>query len=341
MATARLARVTDLAVRIARAETGSPLRSHRRLVTSDAQLTSTGMAIVVLAAAGEAPSVVVKLPMNRAAALRLARETAVLTAISADRRLGRWRDVIPRPHVAGTYGGQRYRIDSALPGATGTGLLAAPGAGHGVLRSATESIAVLHETTARSVTGDPDLAHHWVDVHVRELLSHIDRDRRLRLALERIGAELEGVIIGGTFSASRIHGDYWPGNLLFASPNGGPRAVAGIVDWDASAGRELPLHDLLHLLFYTRRLLAGRELGEVVQEHLVSGEWSAEEHVLLAGHPLWSGDGSLSGHHALLLYWLRHAAMHTRQQIAQAGWRYRLWQRRNVLPVLEWMWASG
>ena len=42
----------------------------------------------------------------------------------------------------------------------------------------------------------------------------------------------------------------------------------------------------------------------------------------------------LSDRHALLLYWLRHAALHTRQQRAPVGYRYRLWERRNLHPVL-------
>jgi hypothetical protein len=36
----------------------------------------------------------------------------------------------------------------------------------------------------------------------------------------------------------------------------------------------------------------------------------------------------------LLLYWLRHVALHARQQSQQVGYRYRLWERRNVEPVL-------
>jgi hypothetical protein len=179
-----------------------------------------------------------------------------------------------------------------------------------------------------------------VGAHVRELMRHAGRDRRIRQALERLSDELQGVVAGGTFAVSRIHGDYWPGNLLFASSDARPQALVGIVDWDASATRELPLHDLLHLALYTHRLLTGRELGEIVREHLLGIHWPAEERLILEGDPIWSGDGPLSRRQALLLYWLRHAAMHTRQQASQVGWRYRLWQRRNVIPVLESSWAS-
>ena len=335
----RLARATALSTKIAREEDGSPLRAQRHIAASRAYLSSTGVATVVLARSGEPPSVVVKLPLNESASIRLAEEAAALSAVHADRRLGHWRQLVPRILAAGTYRGQRYRMESAILGESVTGLLAAPDARHRTLRSALDVVAVLHEGTAQTIRGHPELVRKWVDVHVCELIPHLGRERRSTLALERIGAELGDLLAGATFSAGRIHGDYWPGNLLFTGPNAPHRALAGVVDWDASATPELPLHDVLHLLFYTRKLLTGRELGEIICQQLLSGRWSGEERALLARYPMWFHDGPLPGRHALLLYWLRQAAMHTRQQGSQVGWRYRLWQRRNVLPVLESLWA--
>ena len=42
----------------------------------------------------------------------------------------------------------------------------------------------------------------------------------------------------------------------------------------------------------------------------------------------------MSDRHALLLYWLRHAATHARQQDRGDAYRYRLWERRNVCSVV-------
>jgi aminoglycoside phosphotransferase (APT) family kinase protein len=192
-------------------------------------------------------------------------------------------------------------------------------------------IAVLHQVTAVDVRGDGALTRLWVDRHLEELEPFVGRDRRLRLASARLGHELHEALEGERYTASRIHGDYWVGNILLASPGPRPGGIAGIVDWDASGPRELPLHDLLHLLMYSRRLLTGRELGGIVSEQLRRGEWPVEERVLFDR----SANASLSARHAVLLYWLRHVAMHTRQQSEPAGWRFKLWHRRNVHRVLE------
>src|SRR2546430_10380749 len=94
------------------------------------------------------------------------------------------------------------------------------------------------------------------------------------------------------------------------------------------------MHDLLHLMLYTGRLVTGQELGQIVAGQLSGGSWSPEEHRMFDAYGAWRHDGSLSDRHALLLYWLRHAALHARQQRAPVGYRYRLWERRNLHPVL-------
>ena len=224
---------------------------------------------------------------------------------------------------------------AALAGRSAAGCLTSLHAHRGLLPMAAEAIAVLHRVTAVSVRGDPALARGWVDAHLAELEPYLGRDRRLRLATARLGHELHEVFDSGRYTASRIHGDYWLGNVLLASPESRPGKVAGIVDWDASGPCELPLHDLLHLLIYTHRLLTGRELGTIIGERLRSGEWSAAERMLFDRFAIGSDHGALSARHAVLLYWLRHVAMHTRQQSEPAGWRFKHWHRRNVLRVLE------
>jgi aminoglycoside phosphotransferase (APT) family kinase protein len=171
-----------------------------------------------------------------------------------------------------------------------------------------------------------------VDTHVHELLRIVGGDSRLGIAVAQLREELCGALRGGTFDACRIHGDYWPGNLLFSPGGAKLPAMVGIVDWDASGPVEPALHDILHLVLYTRRLVTGRELGEVVSEQLRATQWSEDERALLDGGSAWQG---IADRHALLLYWLRQTAMHIGQQTSLRGWRMRIWQRRNVGPVLE------
>jgi aminoglycoside phosphotransferase (APT) family kinase protein len=200
-----------------------------------------------------------------------------------------------------------------------------------MLDEAAEAIGVLHRATATTVPGDLSLAERWVDEHLSELVAHSGSQRSLASRFECLRDELHEALAGHSFSAGWIHGDYWLGNVLFA---GEPLVPDGIVDWDAAGPIELPSHDLLHLVLYTRRLVTGQELGQILTGQLSGGSWSPEERRVLEGHGAWRQDGSLSDRHALLLYWLRHAALHARQQRPPVGYRYRLWERRNVHSVL-------
>jgi thiamine kinase-like enzyme len=184
----------------------------------------------------------------------------------------------------------------------------------------------LHRATAtKRQCGSRELER-WVDDHVRALTA---RARRRDPRLERVREELHGALRGRTFATCWIHGDFWPGNLLFAR---GGRELTGVVDWEAAAPDELALHDLLHLLLYVRRLQTGRELGQLIIELLRGRRWTEQERrVIDACGP---DDLLLGEREAVLLYWLRHAAFHVRQQGPSPGYRHRLWEIRNVQRVL-------
>jgi aminoglycoside phosphotransferase (APT) family kinase protein len=327
----RLGDVRALVPRILAAESRSLPRGTRTAVVTRAELTSTDMAVVVLALVDGPPCMVIKMPLSAQAIRGLQRETGALDALQADDRLGDWRRVLPFTLASGQLAAQPYRIDLAL-----TGRPVLDPVKHGAARArihetAAEAIHFLHRTTATPVPGDFGLARRWVDAHLDELSRHGGRLKPLAPGLERLRGELYEAVAAGTFSAAWIHGDYWLGNLLFSNE---PSAPAGIVDWDGATPIELPLQDLLHLLLYTRRLVTGEELGQIVRRQLSGAAWSSQERRLLDRYGAWCHDGSLSDRHALLLYWLRHVALHARQQSPRAGYRYRLWERRNVEAVL-------
>lgn len=294
-----------------------------------AERTSTGVAVVKFGPPGAPPCGVLKITASAEASRALARETAILTTLHADPRLGAWRELLPRPRAHGTLRGHSYRIDSILDGRAVVKPSAA--ARPRLVSAAAETIAVLHEMTATTIHGGPDLAERWVDAPLRELSRHAGRWRWLTSRLELLRDELHGALNAGTFRVAWIHGDYWLGNLLFS----GTGTPTGIVDWEGAAPLELAFHDLVHLLLYTRRLATGRELGHMLCDHLKRERWTREERALLERQDGPLRGGSLSKRHVLLLYWLRHAGVHARQHSSPVGFRYRLWERRNVLPVLE------
>ena len=93
----------------------------------------------------------------------------------------------------------------------------------------------------------------WVDAPVSVIGTVVGRlpaAEQHRAALERLRAELHDALAGQAMATSWIHGDYWLGNVLV---DAGRRNVVGIVDWERAAPDELPLHDLMHLLLFTRQ----------------------------------------------------------------------------------------
>ena len=94
------------------------------------------------------------------------------------------------------------------------------------------------------------------------------------------------------------------------------------------------MHDLLHLALYARPAPVGRELGVFVAGRLRGEPWDDDQRSLLERGGVLTGTDSISERHALLLYWLRRAAAHAHQQGARRGLRYRVWERRNVDPVM-------
>jgi aminoglycoside phosphotransferase (APT) family kinase protein len=327
----RLADICALVPGILAAEAGRWPRNGARPGIARAHLTASGRAVVMLAPPGESPWAVIKLPLTAEAHRGLEREAHVLAALHADDRLGGWRRLVPRPLAEGTVLGQPYRIESVVGGSE-TGARAGDEATRGVLSDAAAAIHVLHRNTASVARCDTRLAERWIDGRIDDLARRGERSHRRRASrLDELRAELHGAVSGRAFSTSWIHGDYWLGNVL-SSPTA--PAIGGIVDWDAAGSEELAIHDVMHLLFYTRRLRTGRELGELVRGQLRRDRWSPRERHLLERYGAWCHDGSLSERHAVLMYWLRHAAFHTRQQVHPPTYRHRIWEMRNVQPVL-------
>jgi aminoglycoside phosphotransferase (APT) family kinase protein len=296
--------------------------------TGRAQVTSTGVAVVPIAAPGGDTRAVVKVATTPEAALGLEREERALQTLHADPRLADWRRLVPIPCASGTLDGYRYRVDTALSGRVRLDGLAESSGRRRLLEAAAEAIHALHRATATDVELDDRLGAGWIDGAADDVLRHGGapaRERRLR----EVTDELRTALAGRRLHVSWIHGDYWPGNLLFDGD-----VLCGIVDWDAATPAELPVLDLLHLVLYTRRLTSGRELGEIVRDHLRGDEWPAEEVQLLDRYGDWAHESALSPRQLLLLYWLRHVAHHARQQGRSRGLGYGRWRRANVRPVL-------
>lgn len=147
--------------------------------------------------------------------------------------------------------------------------------------------------------------------------------------MEGLGRELRAWLAGREASIGWIHGDYWPGNILVAAD--GSR-ISGIVDWDLASDGQLALHDPIHLVLLTRRLVSGRELGDIVRGLLAGDPLESAERSALAAAGFRPSTWERDAREAVLLVWLRHVGFFA--LIPGQGSNPR-WVRRNVMAVLD------
>jgi aminoglycoside phosphotransferase (APT) family kinase protein len=290
--------------------------------------TSTCVAVVTVTCPGSTRRFVVKVPSTAEGAASLRRQAEVLATLRQDPRLPNLRPVLPRCLRQGEIEGRYYGVEEALPGVSANDVMLRGTRRPVLLRAATRVIGDLHARTCQQTLLDHAAVEAWVDAPLRRLAvfsaTRPHRDRLLD-AVGRMRGELVAALAGRTVRTSWIHGDFWPGNLLAAPPGAD---VTGVVDWDRAAASQLPLHDLLHLHVFSRRVARGDELGDVVVHALHRGIAEAldvpdtEVVTWLDGIPQRS---------AVLLYWLRHILLFIDSEGDHDSPR---WIRGNVERVL-------
>ncbi len=297
-----------------------------------AEWTDTDVVVIALGPLNGPVTAILKLPQTPDGVRSQQRQAAVLTALLGDLGSCAWRDILPNPLVQGEMAGQAYVVEQALPGRQAQGLLSDPVPRARLQTTAAASIGELHRRTARSVVVGGELLDRWVDRPVdlvRRSLPTLFQLARYDQALERLVAEIHESLAGRTLPISWIHGDFWPGNML-VTPDGA--MLTGLVDWDLAARDELPLHDLLHLVLYTRKLVQRCELGDIVRALLNGEDWSPHERGLLESAGLSLMDEAAGERAMVLLYWLRHIASNFVQS-PDCG-RNWFWVKKNIEGVL-------
>jgi len=224
-----------------------------------------------------------------------------------------------------------FVAETALDGVPAEDLVRDPEIRRALLPAAGAAIGELHRRTASVRVVDRVALDDWVDSPIRQLAQVIasrDLDGASVRRLEWLGGRLGEALMGRSMDVAWVHGDYWPGNLL-ATPDG--RSIRGIVDWDQAAPGLPPMHDIVHLLLYTRRLIQHRELGDVVRGFL-GGEPLDDVELATAEAAGFAWPGQEEVRMAVALSWLRHVG--TFVGLPRHG-SNRLWMQRNVDAVLR------
>jgi O-antigen/teichoic acid export membrane protein/thymidylate kinase len=302
-----------------------------RETVRDMIVTDTGVRVAWMWTGIDSPSLVLKVGQRGHDDALLAHVAAV-ERLRSDQRLVDLDAALPRIRSFGRLDDVAYVVEEPLSGVRGDRLIRDRRVRSGLLVAAAEWIGTLHRQTGERREVDEGLIEAWIDrpaAAIAELLVPRAGARRRVRALARLAASLREDLTGQPVDVGWVHGDYWAGNLL-ATPDG--TRVLGVVDWDLAGRPELPLHDILHLILYARRLNGDLELGEIVASALDRPDWDVTERLILERCSLgWPVDPD-GARRAIALSWLRHVGAFAGDGSHGAN---RIWLRRNVDPVLD------
>ncbi len=312
-------------------EVFDPLQDHWTVQHLAQTVTDTTVAF--LGSPGEQPCIVLKLQGSDKSAYGNEKQYAILAKLHNFESLGEWRQLVPVILAEGNVDGQRYSIESPLPGVMMRQFLYDPEARQRVVRLSAAEIGKLHRLTAHQATIDSGLLERWVDEPIstlRQLTNAGFLDHQPIEAFDRIAFELRAALIGKKVYVSWIHGDFSPSNIL-VNPAG--NQITGIVDWDLSQPNDLPSLDLIHLFLSVRMEVQQRELGHIVSDLLFGGGWTSEEKGLLQAAQQELPGSPIDLRILLVLSWLRHIDANLRKSKRFEHHHY--WISENIASVVQ------
>ncbi|HJZ49133.1 MAG TPA: phosphotransferase [Roseiflexaceae bacterium] len=301
-----------------------------------AVLTRSDVVVAMLGAgAQDEPRLVLKLPLTPDAERSTTGHRRVIVTLHEMSELRSFCAVVPRAISWGDWEGRPYYVETALSGVGAASLVHHQAEPVTMKQDAAHLIRQLHlATLRRRVVDDTLFARLAGDdlALLRQLAPSWPESALLLQKLDQFDDLLRRQVAGCEMPFSWVHGDFWPGNLLI-QPDAG--TITGVVDWDRASADQIPLHDLLHLLAYERKMQRRSELGEEIVGYLLPAAFDQDERSLVK-EAIWQLDlpASVEFFRAItLLYWLRFAATNlSRYPAFRSDGR---WLKNNVLLVLK------
>ncbi len=277
------------------------------------------------------PEVVVKIARTVLASGSLLREADALSALHADPRVRDLARSVPSLIGSGMVGDHAFVTQGHVGGADGRTADLSDRDHSKSLLEAARAIAGLHRATRIPTMLTDDHMARLVDLRLEAALrdGRLQVARRLMPALDRLGGELRGAMVGRPAQVGWIHGDYWLGNVVVD----GAGQLRGIIDWDEMQFASLPGIDMVHLILTTRAIHLNREFGSIVLAALDDASLSDAEAAVMARLTTADGVDGVPWRALVLLVWLHHVTSQARRWSGRSGrW---LWKARNVDQVLE------
>lgn len=302
---------------------------------ADVEVISGGSDLVVLAphdAAGEILAVV-KVPDSEPARVDLIRQDQILGGLAADRRLGRWRDLVPVYRLVEGVRVPLFSIETPMRGTSGLQLLEKdPSLATALTAHALTSIDKMHRRSSRRTRLDDAGVHRLLDPLLAPVRTAHPTGRvpaRQLETIERLHERLAAALRGRTVSLSWVHGDFSPENVLFSPES---LEVSAVVDWGQGTDAGIGALDVLSWVLAVARVGERSELGSQLSRLLAVEAWPEEGLLAAAGEAV--AQTGLGHREVVLLYWLSHVGTN----VAKCEERYvrnPMWWVGNVESVLE------
>ncbi|MFA5145957.1 MAG: aminoglycoside phosphotransferase family protein [Candidatus Omnitrophota bacterium] len=245
---------------------------------------------------------IVKMPMDRLSTARCRLNKMMLkklckTGISS---------FVPRFLKEGRFDGQPYYCETRLPGAA----IDIPlNRMDELVIKAADFITEFHKETAQEITIDEIYFKRLFAKSIVKLSYYLKGEYKEKLL--RLEKMLKKRLIGKRLKTVWFHGDYKVENVLFDKKHWG---IRGVIDWDLSRERGLPLLDIFYLLLYRDSMLTGKDTSEIFADRFLKLDFVGLEREIIAEYINITAINSEFIRPMLLMYWINHLIERYRKQ---------------------------
>lgn len=236
-------------------------------------------------------------------------------------------DVVPKFICMKNNGGKECFCESRIEGVS---YVKAGKKGSDLIEKAAAFLAKFHCETAELTLIDENNFKFLFGRDFKRLSKFLPYDYKTKLS--RLENYFRKMIIGKKIMIVFSHGDYKIENIMF-DPN--TKEINGIIDWDLSRRKGLPLLDLLYLLGYEDCIKVDKSIIQLVVSKYIKTGFNIFQKKIIKGYlkNINMEDCDLSLF--LVMFWLFHVTHRFRQLLIEASAKQKKWLEQEVCKSIN------
>lgn len=237
------------------------------------------------------------------------------------------KSMIPKPIYLGNHNGQMFFVEGKKLSKSFGAITNNSNVVEHIIEHATTFITKLHKQTVRNTIFTEDKFDNMIGTKLEQLKAFCGP--HLKIRLEKTKAYLADGLIGEVIPLVRGHGDYSVANIIVDEPS---FTINGIIDWDLSEEKYLPLVDVLNLIESKYNVFQGRELGSTVCDVFLADQLSNHSRYLIAYYLQELGLSQNLVKYFVIVYWLHHVHSQLQYPFIEID---KDWIDMNIIHVLD------